>query len=415
MNDSSWGAPPGTGQTGYWGPTEHGPAQGAAPAGPAYDAQQAQHTRPMPIVPDLPAYGGDQDEDRGTARLSGPLFREETSPAAASYTYPDETYRNEPFRNETYRNETYRNEPFRDETPSAQPPAAAPQNPEPMPDAPQPAPAPQKKSAGRDLSAAIGVGVGLGAVIVASLFFVKAVFVGVIVVAVVVGLWELTRRLEERKGIKAPLVPLAVGGAAMVVAGYARGPEGAWVAMALTALAVLVWRMTEPPEGYLKDVTAGVFAAFYVPFLATFVALLLTADDGAQRVLTFLLLTVVSDTGAYAIGWRFGKHKLAPRISPGKTREGLFGAVAFAMVAGALCMEFLIDGGTWWQGLLLGLAVAASATLGDLGESMIKRDLGIKDMGTLLPGHGGIMDRLDSLLPTAPVVWLLMVLFVGSG
>lgn len=172
--------------------------------------------------------------------------------------------------------------------------------------------------------------------------------------------------------------------------------------MALTALAVLVWRMTEPPEDYLKDVTAGVFAAFYVPFLATFVAMLLTADDGPQRVVTFLVLTVVSDTGAYAVGWRFGKHKLAPRISPGKTREGLFGAVAFAMAAGALCMEFLIDGGAWWQGLLLGLAVAVSATLGDLGESMIKRDLGIKDMGTLLPGHGGIMDRLDSLLPTAP-------------
>ncbi|CAM5701155.1 Phosphatidate cytidylyltransferase OS=Streptomyces glaucescens OX=1907 GN=SGLAU_24265 PE=3 SV=1 [Streptomyces glaucescens] len=124
---------------------------------------------------------------------------------------------------------------------------------------------------------------------------------------------------------------------------------------------------------------------------------------------------MVSDTGAYAVGWRFGKHKLAPRISPGKTREGLVGAVAFAMAAGALCMEFLVDGGAWWHGLLLGLAVAASATLGDLGESMIKRDLGIKDMGTLLPGHGGIMDRLDSLLPTAPVVWLLLVVFVGSG
>lgn len=219
----------------------------------------------------------------------------------------------------------------------------------------------------------------------------------------------------RRKGIKAPLVPLALGGAAMVVAGYVRGAEGAWVAMALTALAVLVWRMTEPPEGYLKDVTAGVFAAFYVPFLATFVALMLAAHDGPWRVMTFLLLTVVSDTGAYAVGWRFGKHKLAPRISPGKTREGLLGAVSFAMVAGALCMQFLIDDGSWWQGLVLGFAVAASATLGDLGESMIKRDLGIKDMGTLLPGHGGIMDRLDSLLPTAPVVWLLMVLFVGSG
>ncbi|WP_345633918.1 phosphatidate cytidylyltransferase [Streptomyces thinghirensis] len=385
MNDSSWGAPP---QAGYWGASDQGPVQGAAPAGPAYDAHYAQQTRPMPIVPDVPEHGGDQDDGQGAARLSGPLFRDE------------------PFRDQTYRGEN----------PSAQPYAAVPQNPEPMPDAPQPAqPQPQKKTAGRDLGAAIGVGVGLGAVIVASLFVVKAVFVGVVAVAVVVGLWELTKRLEERKGIKAPLVPLAIGGAAMVVAGYVRGAEGAWVAMALTALAVLVWRMTEPPEGYLKDVTAGLFAAFYVPFLATFVAMMLMADDGSRRVLTFLVLTVVSDTGAYAVGWRFGKTKLAPRISPGKTREGLLGAVAFAMVAGALCMQFMIDGGTWWQGLLLGLAVAVSATLGDLGESMIKRDLGIKDMGTLLPGHGGIMDRLDSLLPTAPVVWLLLVIFVGSG
>ncbi|MFD0413338.1 phosphatidate cytidylyltransferase [Streptomyces sp. NPDC127108] len=378
MNDTSWGAPS---RAGYWGAPDQGPVQGAAPAGPAYDAQDAltpSETQPMPIVPDVAASGGHQDDDRGAAQSSGPLCRDGMPPAPSAH--------------------------------SAQKPQ------EPMTGAAQPAPAPpKKKSAGRDLGAAIGVGVGLGAVIVASLFIVKAVFVGVIAVAVVVGLWELTSRLEERKGIKAPLVPLAVGGAAMVVAGYVRGAEGAWVAMALTALAVLVWRMTEPPEGYLKDVTAGVFAAFYVPFLATFVALMLTADDGPQRVLTFLVLTVVSDTGAYAIGWRFGKHKLAPRISPGKTREGLLGAVTFAMAAGALCMHFLIDDGTWWQGLLIGLAVAASATLGDLGESMIKRDLGIKDMGTLLPGHGGIMDRLDSLLPTAPVVWLLLVAFVGTG
>ena len=396
MNDSSWGAPP---QAGYWGPSDQGPVQGAAPAGPTYDAPEAQQTRPMPIVPDEPAYGGHQDDDRGAARLSGPLFRDETQQPPYDVRQP------QPYDPRTQPSDT----------PQAQPYGAVPQNPEPMSDVPPPAPAPQKKSAGRDLGAAIGVGVGLAVVIIASLFVVKAAFVGVIAVAVVVGLWELTSRLQERKGIKAPLVPLAVGGAAMVVAGYVRGPEGAWVAMALTALAVLVWRMTEPPEGYLKDVTAGVFAAFYVPFLATFVALMLTAHDGAWRVLTFLLLTVVSDTGAYAIGWRFGTHKLAPRISPGKTREGLFGAVSFAMVAGALCMQFLIDEGSWWQGLILGLAVAASATLGDLGESMIKRDLGIKDMGTLLPGHGGIMDRLDSLLPTAPVVWLLLVLFVGSG
>ncbi|MFJ9926567.1 phosphatidate cytidylyltransferase [Streptomyces misionensis] len=408
----------------------------------------------MPIVPDVPAYGGDQDDDRGAARLSGPLFRDEPQP---QYGTPPQYGAEPPYGTQPpYEQQPGYGAPHPSAPPqpydphgtqvppgaqppyephqqpshgpgapygTPQPPYGTPQpppapspiqNPEPMPDATQQPPAPQKKSAGRDLSAAIGVGVGLGVVIIASLFIVKAVFVGVIAVAVVVGLWELTSRLQERKEIKAPLVPLAVGGAAMVVAGYVRGAEGAWVAMALTALAVLVWRMTEPPEGYLKDVTAGVFAAFYVPFLATFVALLLTADDGPWRVLTFLILTVVSDTGAYAVGWRFGKHKLAPRISPGKTREGLFGAVLFSMVAGALCLQFLIDGGSWWQGLVLGLAVAASATLGDLGESMIKRDLGIKDMGTLLPGHGGIMDRLDSLLPTAPVVWLLLVLFVGS-
>ncbi|MFF3269408.1 phosphatidate cytidylyltransferase [Streptomyces chrestomyceticus] len=379
MNESSWGAPPGVGRAGQWGPPDQGPV---GTAGPAHDWGAAAQTRPMPIVPDT---GGHQDDDRnpldddrdnrddlGAARPSGPLFR--------------------------------------DEQPQEPMPTSMP-----GPDSSQQPPKPQKKSAGRNLRAAIGVGVGLGAVILFSLFVYKPLFVGVIVVAVVVGLWELTSRLAERKDIKVPLVPLALGGTAMVVAGYVRGAEGAWVAMALTALAALVWRMTEAPENYLRDVTAGVFAAFYVPFLATFVAMMLAADDGPERVLTFLLLTVVSDTGAYAVGWRFGRNKLAPRISPGKTREGLFGAVLFAMVAGALCMELIITDGAWWQGLLLGIAVAASATLGDLGESMIKRDLGIKDMGTLLPGHGGIMDRLDSLLPTAPIVWLLYVIFVGSG
>ncbi|UJB44221.1 phosphatidate cytidylyltransferase [Streptomyces sp. A1-5] len=383
MNESSWGTPSGAG---HWGPPDHGSAaslRGAAPlvpAGPVHDGGGAAQTRPMPIVPEP---GGHQDdhrdiredrdnpEHRGAARLSGPLFRDDR---------PQEPMPTSP--------------PGSDSDPVK----------------------PQKKSAGRNLRAAIGVGVGLGAVILASLFVYKPVFIGVIAIAVVVGLWELTSRLAERKDIRVPLVPLAIGGTAMVIAGYVRGAEGAWVAMALTALAVLVWRMTEAPQNYLRDVTAAVFSAFYVPFLATFVALMLAAaDDGPQRVLTFLLLTVVSDTGAYAIGWRFGRKKLAPRISPGKTREGLVGAVLFAMVAGALCMQFLIKDGAWWQGLLLGVAVAVSATLGDLGESMIKRDLGIKDMGTLLPGHGGIMDRLDSLLPTAPVVWLLFVIFVGSG
>ncbi|MDT3400107.1 phosphatidate cytidylyltransferase [Streptomyces sp. B1866] len=392
MNDSSRGVPSGAA---YWERTGvgHPPSlRGEVPApsaGPAHELAEAAQTRPMPTVPHT---GPDPHEpDRGAARPSGPPVRDEPQRASGR-------------------------------------PASGPGHHRPS-DPPGPetgvnghaGPGPRaakraKKSAGRNLPAAIGVGVGLGVVVLASLFIYKPAFLGVVAAAVVVGLWELTSRLAERKEIHAPLIPLAVGGVAVVISGYLRGAQGAWVAMSLTALAVLVWRMAAPPENYLRDVTAGVFAAFYVPFLATFVALMLAAeDDGPWRVLTFLLLTVVSDTGAYAVGWRFGKTRLAPRISPGKTRAGLAGAVLFAMAAGALCLEYLIDGGTWWQGLLLGMAVAVSATLGDLGESMIKRDLGIKDMGRLLPGHGGIMDRLDSLLPTAPVAWLLLVIFVGSG
>ncbi|MDI5972940.1 phosphatidate cytidylyltransferase [Streptomyces sp. SL13] len=351
MNDSSPGGAP---DAGYRGAAEDPAAPGRpyASAGPVYDVAAAAQTRPMPPVP-----------DENTGLPAGPPGTPggpgEPSGGAGGHRKSG-------------------------------------------------------KNAGRNLRAAIGVGVGLGVVIIATLFIYKVIFLAVVVAAVVVGLWELTSRLRERKGINAPLVPLAVGGAATVVAGYAWAAEGAWVATAFTVLAVLLWRMTQSPHDYLKDVTAGVFAVFYVPFLATFVVMMLAAHDGPWRVFVFLLLTVVSDTGAYAVGWRFGKHKLAPRISPGKTREGLLGAVSFAMVAGALSMQYLIDDGKWWQGLVLGLAAAASATVGDLGESMIKRDLGIKDMGTLLPGHGGIMDRLDSLLPTAPVVWLLLVLFVGS-
>ncbi|MCD0484979.1 phosphatidate cytidylyltransferase [Streptacidiphilus sp. ASG 303] len=273
---------------------------------------------------------------------------------------------------------------------------------------------PAKPRGGRNLPAAIGVGVGLGAVIVASLFFVKALFLVVVMAAVGIGVRELTSRLAERKDIRTPQAGLAVAGVAMLAAAYALGTEGSAAVLALTALGVLVWRMKEPPPDYLRDVTAGIFTAFYVPFLATFVALMLDADDGPWRVLLFLMVTVCSDTGAYAVGFRFGRTKLAPRISPGKTREGLAGGIALSMLAGALGMQFLIEGGAWWQGLVLGACAAVTATLGDLVESMIKRDLGIKDMGTLLPGHGGIMDRLDSLLPTAPVTWLLFTAFVGA-
>ncbi|WP_225447284.1 phosphatidate cytidylyltransferase [Streptacidiphilus sp. PB12-B1b] len=359
-----------------------------------------------------PGQQSGQPQPEEATRLTGPLFRDDVPPPPPPVSGAEQTAILPPISDDSPAPPGFHPAP-----PGGPAVPAAPSAPRPPGSAPAAARTPQPPKApkgGRDLRAAVGVGVGLGVVVVASLVFVKWLFVGVVAAVVVIGMWELTSRLKESKGIDVPLVPLVVGGVAMLVSAYLGGPEASVIALALTSLAVLVWRMAQPPEDYLRDVTAGIFTAFYVPFLATFVMLLLAAHDGPQRVVVFMVLTVCSDTGAYAAGSRFGKHKLAPRISPGKTREGLAGGVLLCMLAGALGMQFMITGGSWWQGLVLGACVAVSATLGDLGESMIKRDLGIKDMGTMLPGHGGIMDRLDSLLPTAPVVWLVLVGFVGA-
>ncbi len=266
--------------------------------------------------------------------------------------------------------------------------------------------------AGRNLPAATGVGLGLGAVIVSSLLVVKAAFVGVIALAMLFALRELSTALKER-GLVIPLVPAAVGGLGILASAYFSG-EGAMAAvLALTAVAILVWRLADGAEGYLRDVTAGILAVVYVPFLAGFAALLTAENQGAQRVLMFLLLVVCNDTGGYAAGVLIGRHPLAPKISPKKSWEGLVGSILLAGGVGAAAMDLMLHGKPW-QGAVLGVAVVASATLGDLCESMIKRDLGIKDMGNLLPGHGGLMDRLDSLLPTAPVVYLLLSLFLKT-
>ena len=267
--------------------------------------------------------------------------------------------------------------------------------------------------AGRNLPAAIGVGVGLGAVIIASLLVVKVAFLGVVALAVVVALHELSVALKER-GVSLPLIPVVAGGLGILASAYFAGEGAQTAVLGLTVVAVLVWRLADGSDGYLRDATAGLFAVVYVPFLAAFAMLLTAQDKGAEKVLLFLLLVVCNDTGGYAAGVLFGRHPMAPKISPKKSWEGLAGSVVTAAVAGALWMDFVLHGKPW-QGAVLGVAVVASATLGDLCESMIKRDLGIKDMGRLLPGHGGIMDRLDSLLPTAPIVWLVLVGFVGAG
>lgn len=264
--------------------------------------------------------------------------------------------------------------------------------------------------AGRNLPAAIGVGVALGVVVLASLFIRKEAFVAVVALAVALSVWELTQAFHGRR-IAVPLVPVLVGSLGMVVSAFAAGEEALLVAFTLTALALMLWRVVEGVEGAVRDVAAGIFTAAYVPFLAAFTMLMLAQDDGPRRIIVFILVTIASDIGGYAVGVVAGRHPMAPSVSPKKSWEGLAGSVAACLLAGVLSVTLLLDG-SWWAGALVGLAAVATATVGDLSESLLKRDLGIKDMGSLLPGHGGMLDRIDSLLPTAPVVYLLLAVLV---
>jgi phosphatidate cytidylyltransferase len=265
--------------------------------------------------------------------------------------------------------------------------------------------------AGRNLPVALVVGLGLGALVLGTLYTVKAAFLGVIVAAILIGLWELVRALQQKE-MRAPFVPLAVGTCCLLILAYTDGREAMTVAALLTGLAVVVWRLAEGPRGLLADIAAGLMALAYVPFLAGFAALMLAPNDGARRVTAFIATVVASDVGGYALGIVAGRHLMAPQISPKKSWEGFVGSVIACAICGGLLLTLLLHV-AWWKGVVFGLATGCTATLGDLGESMVKRDLGIKDMGHILPGHGGLMDRLDSLLPTAPVAWALLTVFVS--
>ena len=264
--------------------------------------------------------------------------------------------------------------------------------------------------AGRDLRAAVGVGLLLAGLVIGTLVYDARAFLAVVVVAVAYGAWEL-RRAIATKGIVVPLVPLMLGTVGMLVSAYLRGAEALVVTFGLTMVGLLVWRVADGLAGAARDLSASALVAFYPVFLAGFASLMLAAPDGRQRIVVFILVTVFSDIGGYAVGVRFGRHPMAPSLSPKKSWEGFAGSVVACALTGAISLPLLLDG-LWWQGAVLGAVAAGAATLGDLVESSIKRDLGIKDMGSLLPGHGGLMDRLDSLVIVAPVAWALLMWFV---
>jgi phosphatidate cytidylyltransferase len=284
-----------------------------------------------------------------------------------------------------------------------------------MPTPTTPAPPQDHGRAGRNLPAAIGSAAVLLAAAAASLLVWKTAFMLIVVVAVVVAVWELQRGLLA-VDIDIPEQPTMVGGVVMVVVAYFWGAPALVTATAVTALVIMLWLLRRGVDGYVRNATASVFTVVYVPFLGSFVALMLAEggatgfdrlDEGVKGIITFVLVTIASDIGGYAAGVLFGRHPMAPVISPKKSWEGFAGSLVSCVAAGVALVVWLLDD-DWWVGVALGLIAVVMATLGDLCESVMKRDLGIKDMSQVIPGHGGLMDRLDSLLATIAPIWLLL-------
>jgi phosphatidate cytidylyltransferase len=270
-----------------------------------------------------------------------------------------------------------------------------------------------KSRAGRNLPAAIASGVALAAIALVSLFTVKWIFGIVVIFALLVSMREIVRAFGSRD-IRIARTPAYGAVIVFPILAYLYGAEPVVIAMGIAVITVLIWRMRRGTEGYVRDVTASVFVIAYLPFMAAFLMSTLAADNGPQRVVVFILLTVSNDIGGYATGVLFGRHPMAPHISPKKSWEGFAGSLILQGLVGAATFMWVLDA-LWWQGVIAGVVLAVTATAGDFAVSAMKRDLGIKDMGSFLPGHGGMMDRLDSLVPNAFASWVLFTIFLGSG
>jgi len=265
------------------------------------------------------------------------------------------------------------------------------------------------RKAGRRLLPAIGTGLVLGAIIVVGMFF-KTVFAIFAVVFISAAAFELATALRD-SGRRVPRIPLVILTAAIVAAAYWLGPWWQWVAFLMSVAILIVWRLAElaaprlrgDARTVLADIGAGAFVLGYVSFLASFCVLVFRFDDGQWWLLGMLIVVVLIDTAAYAVGRTLGRHPMAPRISPNKSWEGFAGAAGAALISGCL-VAWLLLGQPWWVGIPFGLLFLITGTVGDLAESIIKRDLGVKDMSSWLPGHGGILDRIDGIiLSTAPL------------
>lgn len=258
-------------------------------------------------------------------------------------------------------------------------------------------PAPRASKAGRDLRSAITVGALLVAWVVVGLFFVPLMVVLLASIAAGIGTWEVGQALNRKRGMRVPLIPAVATGAVFPFAAYFGGGEALMYTVLGSIILVILWRVAGRRDGMLISIMGSVFVMLWVPFMLGLAVLLFREDQGAARVFTIILMAIGNDIWGYVAGVLWGKHPMAPRISPKKTWEGFAGSMIGSIITGVLCAVLLL-GDPWWTGVVLAVLLVIAATAGDLSESMVKREIAIKDMSNLLPGHGGVMDRLDSIV-----------------
>ena len=264
------------------------------------------------------------------------------------------------------------------------------------------------KKAGRKLLPSIGVGLSLIGLVWFALSYQREIFAIVVAIAVVLGVREIVRAFAAHS-ITVSFNGLALATIGLSYATWNGGVAGLAIATAIAFPLLLIRALIQGPEGFVAKATGTTFALLYLPFLAGFLILLAIPSTGFQRVMTFMVLVGCNDTFGYIVGVLFGKHPLVPTISPKKTWEGLAGSTIFTVIGGCLAFNYIMDM-HWWIGIIVGLMIVFTATCGDLIESAMKRDMSLKDMGSLLPGHGGMLDRLDSVVLSAPAMWLALEL-----
>jgi phosphatidate cytidylyltransferase len=264
------------------------------------------------------------------------------------------------------------------------------------------------RRAGRKLGPSILVSLSLIALVWFSLAFEPIIFAALVTLAVALGIREISRAFGE-SNTKISTFALILATLGLSAATWQGGVAGLAVATAVALPILLINLLRNGPAGFVASATATTLALIYLPFLAGFLILLGHDDQGLEQVMTFVVLVGCNDTFGYLVGVLIGKHPMAPKISPKKSWEGLIGSIIFTVIGGSLMFNLVLDT-KWWIGAIVGLVMVFTATSGDLIESAMKRDLQLKDMGSLLPGHGGILDRLDSVLLSAPALWLALEL-----